>query len=120
MQQQRHWSAKRLEEMEERDWRIFKEDYEISTRGHRVPHPLRSWKESGLPPLLLSTLEKVGYKEPSAIQRAAIPVGLLNRDVVGIAETGSGRRRPFSSLCWCTSAICPLSVPSLLRLGLTP
>ena len=95
MERQRHWSEKRLEEMEERDWRIFKEDFEISTRGHRVPHPIRSWKESGLPPLLLSTLEKVGYAQPSAIQRAAIPVGLLNRDVVGIAETGSGKTAAF-------------------------
>ena len=95
MQAQRHWSQKRLEEMEERDWRIFKEDFEIATRGNRVPHPLRSWKESGLPSLLLTTLEKVGYKEPSPIQRAAIPVGLVNRDVVGIAETGSGKTAAF-------------------------
>ena len=95
MQAQRHWSAKRLEEMEERDWRIFKEDFEIATRGNRVPHPLRSWRESGLPPLLLATLDKVGYKEPSPIQRAAIPVGLVNRDVIGIAETGSGKTAAF-------------------------
>ena len=95
MQRQRHWSEKSLEEMEERDWRIFKEDFEINTRGHRIPHPLRSWKESILPPVILHALTKVGYEKPSPIQRAAIPVGLINRDVIGIAETGSGKTVAF-------------------------
>ena len=29
----RHWTEKKLEEMTERDWRIFKEDFNISTKG---------------------------------------------------------------------------------------
>ena len=29
----RHWSEKDLDEMTERDWRIFKEDFNISTKG---------------------------------------------------------------------------------------
>ena len=91
MAAERHWSQKRLEEMTERDWRIFKEDFEIATRGSRVPPPLRDWKESGLPPILLDTLDKLRYRQPTPIQRAAIPVGLMNRDVIGIAETGSGK-----------------------------
>ena len=95
MQRQRHWSEKSLHEMEERDWRIFKEDFEINTRGHRIPHPLRSWKESILPPVILHALAKAGYEKPSPIQRAAIPVGLINRDVIGIAETGSGKTVAF-------------------------
>ena len=95
MQRQRHWSEKSLDEMEERDWRIFKEDFEINTRGHRIPHPLRSWKESILPPVILHALDKVGYEKPSPIQRAAIPIGLINRDVIGIAETGSGKTVAF-------------------------
>ena len=95
MQRQRHWSEKPLDEMEERDWRIFKEDFEINTRGHRIPHPMRSWKESILPPVILHALAKAGYEKPSPIQRAAIPVGLINRDVIGIAETGSGKTVAF-------------------------
>jgi ATP-dependent RNA helicase DDX23/PRP28 len=30
---ERHWTDKRLEEMKERDWRIFREDFSISARG---------------------------------------------------------------------------------------
>lgn len=91
----RHWKDKSLVEMTARDWRIFREDYNISTRGTRVPHPVRFWSESKLPPSILRTLEKVGYTEPSPIQRASIPVGLQNRDLVGIAQTGSGKTAAF-------------------------
>lgn len=28
------------------------------------------------------------FKDPTPIQRQAIPIGLLNRDIIGVAETG--------------------------------
>ena len=74
---QRHWSNKSLDEMSERDWRILREDYEISIKGRDLPNPLRSWNESSIPPKILSVIRSVGYKEPTPIQRAAIPVGKL-------------------------------------------
>ncbi|CDY53786.1 BnaC04g44100D [Brassica napus] len=77
-----HWSDKRLEEMSERDWRIFREDFNISYKGSKIPRPMRSWEETG-------------YKKPSPIQMAAIPLGLQQRDVIGIAETGSGKTAAF-------------------------
>ncbi|KAG5438631.1 hypothetical protein PCANB_002737 [Pneumocystis canis] len=91
----KHWSEKPLELMKERDWRIFKEDFSISSRGGSIPNPIRSWKESGLPKIILDMIQIVGYKEPSPIQRAAIPIGLQNRDIIGIAETGSGKTASF-------------------------
>ncbi|KAH0930270.1 hypothetical protein HID58_015997 [Brassica napus] len=72
----------RLEEMSERDWRIFREDFNISYKGSKIPRPMRSWEETG-------------YKKPSPIQMAAIPLGLQQRDVIGIAETGSGKTAAF-------------------------
>ncbi|KAJ7582885.1 P-loop containing nucleoside triphosphate hydrolase protein [Mycena floridula] len=92
---ERHWTEKSLDEMKERDWRIFREDYSIAARGGGIPHPLRSWTESDIPPSILETIEHIGYKEPSAIQRQAIPIGLQNRDIIGIAETGSGKTAAF-------------------------
>ncbi|SAM00014.1 hypothetical protein [Absidia glauca] len=83
----RHWTDKSLESMTERDWRIFKEDYSIATKGGSIPHPIRNWNESGLPQRVLDVIEKVGYKEPSPIQRQAIPIGMQNRDIIGVAET---------------------------------
>ncbi|KIM55099.1 hypothetical protein SCLCIDRAFT_1221393 [Scleroderma citrinum Foug A] len=92
---ERHWSEKPLNEMKDRDWRIFREDFSIATRGGSIPHPLRSWSESAIPQIILGVIEQIGYKEPSAIQRQAIPIGLQNRDIIGIAETGSGKTAAF-------------------------
>ncbi|KAI5122072.1 hypothetical protein M0805_006055 [Coniferiporia weirii] len=92
---ERHWTEKPLTEMKDRDWRIFREDFNISARGGQIPHPLRSWTESTIPEILLEAIEKIGYKDPSPIQRQAIPIGLQNRDLIGIAETGSGKTAAF-------------------------
>ena len=91
----KHWSEKRLEHMRERDWRIFKEDFNISTKGGSVPNPMRSWEESQLPKRLLELIDRVGYKEPTPIQRAAIPIALQSRDLIGVAVTGSGKTASF-------------------------
>jgi ATP-dependent RNA helicase DDX23/PRP28 len=91
----KHWSEKKLEHMRERDWRIFKEDFNISTKGGSVPNPMRSWEESGLPKRLLELVDQVGYKEPTPIQRAAIPIALQSRDLIGVAVTGSGKTASF-------------------------
>lgn len=91
----RHWSEKPLAAMKDRDWRIFREDFSISTRGGKIPLPLRTWSEGGIPQTILDVIEDAGYKEPSAIQRQAIPIGMQNRDCIGIAETGSGKTAAF-------------------------
>ncbi|KAF7877578.1 hypothetical protein EAF04_001253 [Stromatinia cepivora] len=91
----KHWSEKKLEHMRERDWRIFKEDFNISTKGGAIPNPMRSWSESKLPKRLLDVINQVGYDEPSAVQRAAIPIALQARDLIGVAVTGSGKTAAF-------------------------
>ncbi|RDA93433.1 hypothetical protein CP533_2634 [Ophiocordyceps camponoti-saundersi (nom. inval.)] len=90
-----HWSKKPLHDMRERDWRIFKEDFGIATKGGSIPNPMRSWDESGLPPRLLDIVDRVGYKAPTPIQRAAIPIALQARDLIGVAVTGSGKTAAF-------------------------
>jgi ATP-dependent RNA helicase DDX23/PRP28 len=91
----KHWSEKALTQMRERDWRIFKEDFNISTKGGSIPNPMRSWQESKLPTRILDIVDSVGYTEPSAVQRAAIPVALQSRDLIGVAVTGSGKTAAF-------------------------
>ncbi|PAV83585.1 hypothetical protein WR25_26325 [Diploscapter pachys] len=91
----RHWKMKLLDEMTERDWRIFREDFNITIKGGKVPKPLRAWDESGLPEEVLSAINKVGYTEPTPIQKQGIPIGLQNRDIIGVAETGSGKTAAF-------------------------
>lgn len=95
MRVDRHWSDKGLIEMTERDWRIFREDFNIAYKGSRIPRPMRSWSESNLSSELLKAVDRAGYKTPSPIQMAAIPLGLQQRDVIGVAETGSGKTAAF-------------------------
>ena len=92
----KHWSEKRLSEMTARDWRLVLSEYNISTKGSNLPPPARSWQETGLPQTLLDTVNSVGYTDPSPIQRAAIPIAMSGRDVIGLAETGSGKTASFA------------------------
>jgi ATP-dependent RNA helicase DDX23/PRP28 len=91
----RHWTEKTLSEMTERDWRIFREDFDIHIQGGRATLPIRYWQESQIPPPILQAIEALGYEKPSPIQRQAIPIGLAKKDIIGIAETGSGKTCAF-------------------------
>ena len=50
----------------------------------------------GLPDSLLAAVEKVGYETPSPIQAAAIPPLLEGRDMLGQAQTGTGKTAAFA------------------------
>ncbi|MDH3498431.1 MAG: DEAD/DEAH box helicase, partial [Gemmatimonadota bacterium] len=49
----------------------------------------------GLAPELLQAVAACGYDEPTPIQLEAIPLGLAGRDVVGSAQTGTGKTAAF-------------------------
>lgn len=49
----------------------------------------------GIMPGFLKTLAKLNYKEPTPIQRQAMPVAIQGKDVVGIAQTGTGKTVAF-------------------------
>jgi len=67
----------------------------MANAGGSAPPPIRNWEEAGLPPSIMQVLRDIGYKEPTPIQRQAIPIGLKCRDIIGIAETGSGKTAAF-------------------------
>tara|TARA_Y100001968_G_scaffold316140_1_gene343584 strand:- start:8018 stop:9847 length:1830 start_codon:yes stop_codon:yes gene_type:complete len=50
----------------------------------------------GFTPELVQTLKEKGYKEPTPIQKAAIPELMLGRDLVGQAQTGTGKTAAFA------------------------
>jgi ATP-dependent RNA helicase RhlE len=54
-----------------------------------------SFGSLGLEPRLLSAVDKMGYTDPTPIQHEAIPYVLDGRDVVGIAQTGTGKTAAF-------------------------
>jgi ATP-dependent RNA helicase DeaD len=57
---------------------------------------LTTFTDLGLSPPLLQALGEVGYESPSPIQAATIPLLLANRDVLGQAQTGTGKTAAFA------------------------
>lgn len=56
---------------------------------------IMNFSELGLAPAQVSACESLGYKTPTPIQRQAIPVILTGRDLIGCAETGTGKTAAF-------------------------
>ena len=54
-----------------------------------------SFHTLGLGPKLLQSITDVGYSTPTPIQSAAIPPVLAGRDLIGIAQTGTGKTAAF-------------------------
>lgn len=65
----------------------------FSIYGARMSYTFRNL---GLNPHLLETLETLGYAEPTPIQAQAIPHLLDGRDVVGQAQTGTGKTAAYT------------------------
>jgi ATP-dependent RNA helicase RhlE len=66
-----------------------------------------SFHALGLEPRILQAVQEAGYTEPTPIQTAAIPLVLAGHDLIGIAQTGTGKTAAFT-------------LPILTRLAATP
>jgi superfamily II DNA/RNA helicase len=55
-----------------------------------------SFAELGLSPKVVAAVEAAGYTDPTPIQQGAIPHVLQRRDVLGIAQTGTGKTASFT------------------------
>src|SRR5882672_10206858 len=66
-----------------------------------------SFRTLGLEGRILQAVQEAGYTEPTPIQTAAIPQALAGHDLIGIAQTGTGKTAAFT-------------LPILTRLGAQP
>lgn len=64
-----------------------------------------SFNTLGIAPKLLAAIEYLKFTTPTPIQRKAIPIGITGKDVIGIAQTGTGKTLAFG-------------IPMLQRLGI--
>lgn len=56
---------------------------------------MATFKEFGLSPEVMKAVSKMGFEEATPIQAATIPLSLQNRDVIGQAQTGTGKTAAF-------------------------
>ncbi|CAI0436627.1 unnamed protein product [Linum tenue] len=55
-----------------------------------------AWNELRLHPMLIKSIHRLGFKEPTRIQKACIPAAAhQGKDIIGAAETGSGKTLAF-------------------------
>lgn len=65
---------------------------------------MTTFADFGLDPLILKALEKMQFKEPSEIQAEAIPLILQKKDLIALAQTGSGKTAACAiPICNCVS-----------------
>ncbi len=56
---------------------------------------MSKFSELGLSDQILEQVTRAGFDQPTPIQELAIPNALMNRDIVGIAQTGTGKTAAF-------------------------
>lgn len=67
----------------------------IKVQGNKCPKPVSSFAHFGFPEKLISSIRKQNFVNPTPIQAQAIPCAVSGRDVIGIAQTGSGKTTAF-------------------------
>jgi len=90
----------------------FRQDHSIAIHGSDVPKPVETFDEAGFPRYVMDEVKAQGFPAPTAIQSQGWPMALSGRDVVGIAETGSGK-----TLTYCLPAIVHINAQPLLAPG---
>lgn len=71
-------------------------DVNVSPVSCPAPSPIESFPDMCLHASIMKDIEKHGYTAPTSIQAQAMPVALSGRDLLGCAETGSGKTAAFS------------------------
>ncbi|KJR88400.1 ATP-dependent RNA helicase DDX5/DBP2 [Sporothrix schenckii 1099-18] len=90
----------------------FRREHSIAVTGKDVPKPVETFDEAGFPRYVIDEVKAQGFPAPTAIQSQGWPMALSGRDVVGIAETGSGK-----TLTYCLPSIVHINAQPLLAPG---
>ncbi|KAL4785144.1 P-loop containing nucleoside triphosphate hydrolase protein [Aspergillus varians] len=90
----------------------FRKKSEMTVQGKNIPRPVETFDEAGFPQYVLTEVKAQGFEKPTSIQSQGWPMALSGRDVVGIAETGSGK-----TLSYCLPAIVHINAQPLLSPG---
>ena len=67
----------------------------VMIKGKKCPRPIKLWKHCGLNQITMNLLQKYNYLYPFPIQCQCIPAIMSGRDLIAIAQTGSGKSLAF-------------------------
>ncbi|XP_041673088.1 probable ATP-dependent RNA helicase DDX17 [Cheilinus undulatus] len=80
-----------VQRMGQYDLEDYRRKKEITVRGSGCPKPIISFHQAQFPQYVMDVLVQQNFKEPTPIQAQGFPLALSGRDMVGIAQTGSGK-----------------------------
>ncbi|XP_022623150.1 probable ATP-dependent RNA helicase DDX5 isoform X2 [Seriola dumerili] len=63
----------------------------ITVKGRECPNPIAKFHEASFPSYVMDVINKQNWTEPTPIQAQGWPLALSGKDMVGIAQTGSGK-----------------------------
>ncbi|KAM8825387.1 putative ATP-dependent RNA helicase DDX5 isoform 2-T2 [Synchiropus picturatus] len=63
----------------------------ITVKGRDCPNPITKFHEAGFPSYVMDVINKQNWTDPTPIQAQGWPLALSGLDMVGIAQTGSGK-----------------------------
>ncbi|KAH6605611.1 dead deah box rna helicase, partial [Trichoderma cornu-damae] len=66
----------------------------IQEGPHRIEY-INAFKDAGIHPVMMKNIELAGYEVPTPVQKFTIPAILQGYDVIGIAQTGSGKTAAY-------------------------
>eukprot|EP00835_Amoeboradix_gromovi_P001402 NODE_63_length_25098_cov_0.440498.p6 type:complete len:422 gc:universal NODE_63_length_25098_cov_0.440498:18904-17639(-) len=73
----------------------YRNQFEISIFGKDIPKPVQNFQECNFPSTITKTWQRAGFDTPTAVQAQGWPMALSGRDMVAVAETGSGKTLSF-------------------------
>ncbi|XP_012673588.1 probable ATP-dependent RNA helicase DDX5 isoform X2 [Clupea harengus] len=69
----------------------FRRTNEVTVKGRDCPNPILQFYEASFPTYVMDVINKQNWPSPTPIQSQGWPLALSGKDMVGIAQTGSGK-----------------------------
>ena len=71
------------------------EDIPVETSGENIPEPIKTFQDIDFGSAVNRNIERCKFKNPTPVQKYAIPISEAGRDLMACAQTGSGKTAAF-------------------------
>jgi ATP-dependent RNA helicase DDX5/DBP2 len=79
----------------DRDIDAFRKENQMTLEGRDIPRPIMNFDHTQWPSVITKLFKEKGFDKPTPIQSQGWPMALTGRNLIGIAQTGSGKTLSF-------------------------